>query len=107
MESAIGNTRTNNNARVVILKSNVPGVFCAGADLKERRAMKEEDVGPFVARARQAITDLSDLPVPVIAAVDGAALGGGLEMALGCDLRIVGGYLMQTFYTGFILYFCS
>ena len=90
MESAISNMRTNSNARVVILKSNVRGVFCAGADLKERRTMKEEDVGPFVARARQTITDMAELPVPVIAAIDGVALGGGLEMALGCDMRIVG-----------------
>ena len=57
--------------------------------------MKEEDVGPFVARARQAITDMAELPVPVIAAIDGAALGGGLEMALGCDMRVVGMQLAQ------------
>lgn len=90
MEAAIGNVRTNSAARTVILRSNVPGVFCAGADLKERRTMKEEDVGPFVARARQAVTDLSELPIPVIAAVDGVALGGGLEIALACDMRIMG-----------------
>ena len=90
METAIGNVRSNSDARVVILRSNVPGVFCAGADLKERKTMKEEDVGPFVARARQAVTDLSELPVPVIAAIDGVALGGGLEISLACDIRIIG-----------------
>ena len=90
MEAAIGNLRTNSDARVVILRSNVPGVFSAGADLKERKTMKEEDVGPFVAQARQVVTDISELPVPVIAAIDGVALGGGLEIALACDMRIVG-----------------
>ena len=90
MEAAIGSIRSNSDARVAILRSNVPGVFCAGADLKERRTMKEEDVGPFVAQARQAVTDLSELPVPVIAAIDGVALGGGLEIALACDMRIIG-----------------
>jgi len=73
---------------VLILRSGVPGVFCAGADLKERATMAESEVGPFVASARQLTVDLSDLPIPTIAAVDGAALGGGLELALSCDLRV-------------------
>ena len=76
--------------RAVILKSDVPGTFCSGADLKERAEMKEEEVGPFVARLRKSVTDLGDLPVPVIAALDGTALGGGLEIALACDIRIAG-----------------
>lgn len=66
----------------------VPGVFCAGADLKERAKMQQEEVGPFVSRTRRLFDDLSRLPVPVIAAIDGVALGGGLEMALACDIRV-------------------
>merc|ERR1712029_333188 len=74
--------------RVVILKSTTPGIFCAGADLKERMKMPANLVGAFVAKARRLISDMENLPMPVIAALDGHALGGGLEMALACDLRV-------------------
>jgi len=76
------------NVRTVIFKSDAPGIFCAGADLKERAKMAEHEVGPFVSRARAAIMELNNLPMPTIAALDGHALGGGLEMALSCDFRI-------------------
>lgn len=87
-EEGINNVRHDKETRVVILRSLVQGVFCAGADLKERATMKPEDVGPFVSKARSTISNLELLPVPVIVALDGAALGGGLEMALACDMRV-------------------
>ncbi len=77
--------------RVVILHSLVPGVFCAGADLKERADMTEEEAIAFVKQLRATFTALEILPMPTIAAIEGAALGGGLELALACDLRVVGG----------------
>ena len=73
---------------VVVIRSTTPGIFCAGADLKERATMPPQSVGPFVAKARRLIYDLENLPMPVIAAIDGHALGGGLEMALACDMRV-------------------
>ncbi|CAL8309102.1 unnamed protein product [Lota lota] len=74
-------------SRVVIFKSLVPGVFCAGADLKERAAMNNISADTFVHRLRTLMTEIASMPMPTIAAVDGAALGGGLELALACDLR--------------------
>lgn len=75
-------------ARVLILRSLVPGIFCGGADLKERMAMRQEEVEPLVDQLRLIGQKLAEIPFPTIAALDGHALGGGLEMALACDLRV-------------------
>jgi len=63
--------------------------FCAGADLKERTGMSEEEVRAFLGLYRDAFGALDGCPKPVIAAIGGVAFGGGLELALACDLRIV------------------
>ncbi|KAH3827834.1 methylglutaconyl-CoA hydratase, mitochondrial-like [Dreissena polymorpha] len=88
MRSNIERIKFDPNLRALILRSAVPNVFCAGADLKERAQMPEEEVGPFVAGLRQAITEIANFPVPTIVALDGIAVGGGLELALACDIRI-------------------
>lgn len=87
---ALVDLRADASVRVVILHSLVPGVFCAGADLKERAAMAPPEVARFVQGLRAGFTELEDLPVPVLAAIEGAAFGGGLELALCADLRIAG-----------------
>ncbi|XP_037094306.1 methylglutaconyl-CoA hydratase, mitochondrial-like [Pollicipes pollicipes] len=88
MAEAVESVQFDRTVRAVIIRSLVPGAFCAGADLKERARMKPHEVGPFVSRARGLMSQLEALPMPVIAALDGVALGGGLEMALACDLRV-------------------
>lgn len=64
-----------------------------GADLKERAQMTNEEVARFVQGLRSSVTELANLPMPTIAAIDGYALGGGLEMALGCDMRVACEYI--------------
>ncbi|XP_062994855.1 enoyl-CoA hydratase domain-containing protein 2, mitochondrial [Elgaria multicarinata webbii] len=81
--------RFDESVRVVIVKSNVEGVFCAGADLKERAQMNDTEVDHFVQRLRSLMDGIAALPMPTIAAIEGYALGGGLELALACDLRVV------------------
>ncbi|AIZ60410.1 enoyl-CoA hydratase [Bacillus sp. FSL R5-0432] len=63
-------------------------VFCAGADLKERRLMTEAEAKGAVRSIQQTFIEIESIPVPVIAVMNGHALGGGLELALACDLRI-------------------
>lgn len=88
--AALGSLARDRGARVLILHSLVEGVFCAGADLKERAGMAPAEVEAFVRGLRAAFTDLEDLPLPTIAVIEGAALGGGLELALACDFRVAG-----------------
>ncbi|XP_053100563.1 enoyl-CoA hydratase domain-containing protein 2, mitochondrial isoform X1 [Hemicordylus capensis] len=80
--------RYDESVRVVIIKSEVEGVFCAGADLKERAQMSDTETDHFVQRLRSLMDGIAALPMPTIAAIDGYALGGGLELALACDLRV-------------------
>lgn len=78
----------DNNIRIVIFRSLVQGIFCAGADLKERLSLPSSEVGRRVAGIRNLANIIENVPVPVIAAVDGTALGGGFELALSCDFIV-------------------
>uniref|UniRef100_A0A8C5R7Z2 Enoyl-CoA hydratase domain containing 2 n=1 Tax=Leptobrachium leishanense TaxID=445787 RepID=A0A8C5R7Z2_9ANUR len=80
--------RHDSSVRVVVVRSAIQGVFCAGADLKERAKMDNNEASLFVNRLRGLMSEIESLPMPTIAAVDGYALGGGLELAMACDLRI-------------------
>ena len=74
----------------VVVRSCVPGVFCPGIDFNEREGMTMREYDEYTRDLRSAITTLESLPMPTIAAIDGYALGSGVELALACDLRIGG-----------------
>ncbi len=75
--------------RVLIL--NAEGShFCAGADLKERKDVPEDQVVNVVQGIRDAVQAIAEIKVPTIAAMQGSALGGGMELALAADMRVLG-----------------
>ncbi|KAJ6932975.1 enoyl-CoA hydratase 2 [Populus alba x Populus x berolinensis] len=90
LRNAFETIESDESAQVVLICSSVPKVFCAGADLKERKTMTPSEVQNFVNSLRSTFSFIEALRVPTIAVIEGAALGGGLEMALSCDLRICG-----------------
>lgn len=80
--------RFDPDIRVVIVTGAGDRAFCAGADLKERATLTPVQVKEFIFTIRNLFTSIEQLPKPVIAAVNGVALGGGTELALASDIRI-------------------
>jgi enoyl-CoA hydratase/carnithine racemase len=78
----------NPAVRAIVLTGAGDKAFCAGADLKERKDMAEDEVRSRLVQYRQEMGVLDHSPKPVVAAINGLALGGGLELALACDLRV-------------------
>ena len=73
---------------MVIITGAGRKAFCAGADLKERTTFDELQVKEFIFTIRNLFTSIEYLNKPVIAAINGVALGGGTELSLACDIRI-------------------
>lgn len=90
MTSIFDHLRDKKDLRVLILRSLVDNFFCAGANLKERARMTEYELDRWLLFQRELMDKIDNFPTPTIAAIEGFALGGGLEYALACDLRIMG-----------------
>jgi methylglutaconyl-CoA hydratase len=74
--------------RAIVVTGAGDKAFCAGADLKERLGMTADDIRTQVGLYRSELGVLDSSPKPVVAAINGVAFGGGLELALLCDLRV-------------------
>jgi len=88
LRDAVENVRFNPDVRVVIITGAGEKAFCAGADLKERITLTPMEVKKFIYTIRTLFSSIENLNKPVIAAVNGVALGGGTELSLAADIRI-------------------
>lgn len=86
-EEILEELRLDSDVRAVIFTGAGDKAFSAGADLKERKTLGEREVRRNVSKIRDVFNMVEELPQPTIAAINGYALGGGLELALACDFR--------------------
>jgi enoyl-CoA hydratase len=85
LDIALDQIRDNTDIRVLILTGKGDKAFVAGADIAELVKMNPLEGKSFSRKGQKVFSKIEDLPIPAIAAVNGFALGGGLEAALGCD----------------------
>lgn len=78
----------NENLRVIVLSGQGNKAFIGGADIRELASLDATTAEPFITRLHEACEALRQAPVPVIARITGYCLGGGLEVAAACDIRI-------------------
>ena len=87
LRAAVAALEPDEALRVVVL-SGRGKTFCGGADVAELKSLNAATAGPFVEKIHNVCKAIRELPVPVVAAVHGAVIGAGLEIAAACDLRI-------------------
>ncbi len=87
LKQIIAQLRDNAAVRAVILTGE-GAAFVAGADIRAMLSKDRAAIGEFIRFGQEVLSELEALPKPVIAAMNGFALGGGLELALACDIRL-------------------
>src|SRR5437899_754444 len=88
LEHILNELKTNSDVHAVILTGEGERAFCAGTDIADLAILNEQNAKEFARQGQQLGERLEYFPVPVIAAINGIAAGGGTELALGCHLRI-------------------
>jgi enoyl-CoA hydratase len=89
LDQALEELRFDDAARVVVLESALPGFFSAGADIEMLKQSQPDYKAMFCLHCQETLDKFAKTPKIVIAAINGHCVGGGLEIALACDLRMM------------------
>lgn len=94
LDKLLDQVASNPSIKVLAIKSAKPGIFIAGADLKQFGAVFDDPslADKIITKGHQVFNKLSALPFPSVALIDGVCLGGGMELALACNYRVVTDY---------------
>ncbi len=88
MQDALNKVKADRDIRVLVITGEGDKAFAAGADIKAMQNMTQDEIEKFGRTGQSVMRTIENLPQPVIAAVNGFALGGGTELAISCDFII-------------------
>ncbi len=88
LEAGLQQAAADPAVRVIIVTSRLPGMFSGGADIRELEGLDAAGCAAFIALGQGLFTRVGEIPKPILAVINGVCLGGGLELAMACDLRV-------------------